>query len=211
MERFDIINEIISKYNTKNYLEIGVRNPWECFDRINCSVKMSVDPGIESDANMATYPFYSDDFFNKLNKGELDLPKDYKWDIIFIDGLHLAEQCFRDFENALSHCSDNGFIAFHDASPPTIYHAREDYYDHSSPAGGWWNGTVWKTIQRVRTDYDLDLVTVDSDWGVTVIKNKPSYSLLSKNINPFYDYNTFNKHRNKILNLVSVEEFKYWL
>ena len=33
MERYDIINEIISKYNTNSYLEIGVRNPWECFDR----------------------------------------------------------------------------------------------------------------------------------------------------------------------------------
>lgn len=211
MERYDIINEIISKYNINSYLEIGVRNPCECFDRINCDVKMSVDPGIESDTNMATYPYYSDDFFKKLENGELDLPKDYKWDVIFIDGLHLADQCFRDFENSLNHCSENGFIAFHDASPPTIYHAREDHYDHDSPAGGWWNGTVWKTIQRIRTDYELDLITVDSDWGVTVIKNKPSYSLLSKNINPFYDYNTFSKYRKQILNLISVDEFKTWL
>lgn len=210
MERFDIINEIILKYNTKNYLEIGVRNPWECFDMINCGNKMSVDPGIESDNNMATYPYYSDDFFNKLENGELDLPKDYKWDIIFIDGLHISDQCFRDFQNSLNHCSENGFIAFHDASPPTIHHAREDYYD-DSPAGGFWNGTVWKTIQRIRTDYDLDLITVDSDWGVTVIKNKSSYSLLSKNINPFYEYNTFNKYRKQILNLISVDEFKHWL
>ena len=211
MERYDIINEIISKYNTNSYLEIGVRNPWECFDRIKCGVKMSVDPGIESDNNMATYPYYSDEFFKKLENGELDLPKDYKWDVIFIDGLHLADQCFRDFKNSLNHCSENGFIAFHDASPPTIYHAREDYYDHSSLAGGAWNGTVWKSIQKIRTDFDLDLITVDSDWGVTVIKNKPNYSVISKNINTFYDYNTFNKYRKQILNLISVDEFKHWL
>ena len=211
MERYDIINEVISKYNTKNYLEIGVRNPFDCFNIINSSNKMSVDPGLESDNNIATYPYYSDDFFKKLENDELDLPKDYKWDIIFIDGLHLSDQCFRDFQNSLNHCSENGFIAFHDASPLTIHHAREDYHDHSSSAGSSWNGTVWKTIQRIRTDYDLDLVTVDSDWGVTVIKNKPSYSLLSKNINPFYEYNTFDKHRRKILNLVSVDEFKHWL
>jgi hypothetical protein len=211
MERFDIINEIILKYNTKNYLEIGVRNPWECFDRINCGIKMSVDPGLEIDNNTATYPYYSDDFFKKLDNDEIDLPKDYKWDIIFIDGLHLADQCFRDFENALNHCSESGFIVFHDASPPTIYHAREDYYDHDTPADGFWNGTVWKTIQKIRTDFDLDLITVDSDWGVTVIKNKPSYSLISKNINPFYDYNIFSKYRKQILNLISVDEFKHWL
>jgi hypothetical protein len=211
MERYDIINEIISKYNSNNYLEIGVRNPWECFDIINCGIKMSVDPGIETDVNTATYPFYSDEFFKKLESGNLDIPSDYKWDIIFIDALHLADQCLRDFENSLRHCSDNGFIVFHDANPPTSYHAREDYYDYSTPAGGCWNGTVWKTIQKIRTDYDLDLITVDSDWGVTVIKNKKTYSLLSKDINPFYEYNTFYRHRNKILNLVSVDEFKNWL
>ena len=211
MERFDIINEIIAKYDTKNYLEIGVRNPWECFDRIKCNIKMGVDPGIESDSNMATYAYYSDDFFKKLDTGKLDLPKDYKWDIIFIDGLHLADQCFRDFENSLNHLSENGFIVFHDANPPSIYYAREDYYDRSTIATGLWNGTVWKAIQKIRTDYDLDLVTVDSDWGVAVIKNKTNFSVLSKNVNPFYEYNTFDKHRKQILNLISVDEFRQWL
>ena len=211
MERYDIINEIISKYNINNYLEIGVRYPWDCFDLINCNIKMGVDPGEESDNNLATYPYYSDDFFKKLENSELDLPKDYKWDIIFIDGLHLADQSFRDFQNSLNHLSENGFIVFHDANPPSIYYAREDYHDHSTIATGLWNGTVWKAIQKIRTDYDLDLVTVDTDWGVAVIKNKPNFSILSKNTNPFYEYNTFDKHRKQILNLISVDEFKQWL
>lgn len=211
MERYDIMNEIIDKYNLQTYLEIGVRNPWECFDRINCPIKMSVDPGVESETNYATYPYYSDDFFKKLENEELNLPKDCKWDLIFIDGLHLADQSYRDFTNSFRHISENGFVVFHDTNPPTIYHAREDYEDHSTPIGGWWNGTVWKSIQKIRTNFDLDVITVDSDWGVTVVRNKRNFIYLSEDINPFYEYNTFSKFRKEILNLKNIEEFKLWV
>jgi hypothetical protein len=35
MENYDIINELIKKYDYKKYLEIWVRNPDECFYLIN--------------------------------------------------------------------------------------------------------------------------------------------------------------------------------
>ena len=43
MNRYDIINELINKHNYKTYLEIGVRNPDECFNLINCETKHSLD------------------------------------------------------------------------------------------------------------------------------------------------------------------------
>jgi len=211
MKRYDIINEIADSYGLKNYLEIGLRNPECCFNLIKCDTKMSVDPGLESEINLATYRYYSDDFFKKLDGNELDLPSDYKWDIIFIDGLHLASQCYRDFTNSLRHLAKNGFIVLHDSNPPTIYYAREDYTDYSTTARYDWCGTVWKAIQKIRTTHELDIITVDTDMGCCVIRNNKNNESLDVNINEFYDYNTFSQHRSEILNLKSVKDFKLWL
>jgi hypothetical protein len=74
MERYDIINDLIKKYDFKNYLEIGVRDPNECFNKINCETKHSVDPGYEvalphfNMENKVTYQYTSDTFFKLLEK-----------------------------------------------------------------------------------------------------------------------------------------------
>ena len=80
--RYDIINKIISDNNFKNYLEIGVCDPEECFNRVYCENKDSVDPGVEFSKNPVKYPHTSDEFFNKLDNGELDKDPNYKWDVI---------------------------------------------------------------------------------------------------------------------------------
>ena len=122
--RIDIINFLSNRFDYKSYLEIGLRHPWECFDHINCELKDSVDPGYETDNNIAKYKYTSDSFFSMLDNSLLDKPNDYKWDIIFIDGLHTADQVERDIINSLNHLSDNGSIVLHDCNPPTEYHAE---------------------------------------------------------------------------------------
>jgi hypothetical protein len=212
MQRYEAINEIITRHGFKNYLEIGVFYPDECFNQVRCGIKHSVDPGYEvpEGQNPATYKFESDNFFNLLREGYLNLPKDYKWDVIFIDGLHISDQVYRDFLNAKKHLSPNGYILFHDCNPPNIHMAREDYYVNGKQQP--WNGTVWKAIQRIRTEFDLDFITIDDDWGIGVCRlNKPASVRLSPEINPFYDYNRFSEHRNLILNLKQSEEFLSWL
>ena len=62
MDRITIINDLITKYNFKSYLEIGVRNTFECFDLINCELKDSVDPGFENHINNVKYKLTSDEF-----------------------------------------------------------------------------------------------------------------------------------------------------
>ena len=219
MERYDIINSLIERKGYKTYLEIGVRNPWDCFYRINCETKHSVDPGLETGGgeNLATHHFTSDDFFTALRSNLLDLPSDYKWDVIFIDGLHISDQVYRDFLNSTLHLNHNGVIVFHDANPPLSYYAREDYGDHSTPAGSYWNGTVWKAIQKIRTNpFGLDnqefkLLTVDSDWGVSVTWRERNTTIVSPALNEFYEYNSFARNKKEILNLLSVQEFQEWL
>ena len=90
MDRIEIINSLIKEYKFVKYLEIGVRNKNDCFNYINCDIKHSIDPGYEYYNNEAEYKFTSDNFFLLLEQNMLDLDHEYKWDIIFIDGLHLA-------------------------------------------------------------------------------------------------------------------------
>ena len=197
MNRISIINSLIEKHKYKTYLEIGVRNPDDCLNHINCDLKHGVDPGVEGDYPV-TFNMTSDEFF-KINK--------LTYDIIFIDGLHIDEQVERDIINSLSILNKNGSIVLHDCNPPQIFHAREDYGDYSTPAGGYWNGTTWKAIVKVRSEInDIYTSVVDTDWGVGIIqKSETPNKIINDNL--FYSYNKFSQNRKYYLNLISPNKF----
>lgn len=208
--RIDILNFLSNKFAAKNYLEIGVRNPWDCFDHIICENKDSVDPGLENKENNVKYKYTSDDFFRLLESGKLDKEKDFKWDLIFIDGLHTSYQVEQDIKNSLKHLSENGTIVLHDCNPPTEYHARADYHDWSTIAGGLWNGTVWKAIYRLRCfNPGVDVCVIDKDWGCGIVRIG-SQELCDFD-NPYFDYDVFRNNRVRHLNLILSDEFSDWL
>ena len=208
--RIEIINFLIDKFGYRSYLEIGLRHPWDCFDHIRCEKKDSVDPGYEAQDNFASYKYTSDSFFSLLENGSLDKSIDYKWDLIFIDGLHKAEQVERDIINGLLHLSENGTIVLHDCNPPTEYHARADYSDGNTIAGGCWNGTVWKAIYKLRcTNPKIDMCVIDTDWGCGVIRR--GKQILHPFDNPYFEYDKFNTNKRNHLNLISPSEFNRWI
>jgi hypothetical protein len=93
----------------------------------------------------------------------------YKWDVIFIDGLHISHQVEKDILNSLEHLSDDGYILLHDCNPFLYEYDYkrivEDYWGQA------WNGTVWKTIYKfLCTREDLDIYTINTDEGVGLIK-----------------------------------------
>ena len=197
MDRIDIINNLISKHNYKTYLEIGVRNPEDCLNHIQCELKHGVDPGIEGNYPV-TFNMTSDEFF-QINTST--------YDIIFIDGLHIDEQVERDIVNSLNILNENGSIVLHDCNPPQIYHAREDYQDYSTPVGVYWNGTTWKAIVKVRSEINnIYTSVVDTDWGVGVIQKSKTPNMIV-NDNPYYSYNKFSENRKEYLNLITPQEF----
>ena len=205
MNRYDIINELIKKCDYKTYLEIGVRNPDECFNLINCEIKHSVDPGYEDTENRVDYPYTSDNFFALLENQELNLSATHKWDIIFIDGLHVSSQVEKDILNSLNHLSENGVIVLHDCNPPELWFAREDYVVDGVYHP--WNGTVWKSIYKLRaTRPDLFVCTVDTDWGIGIIKRGKQQCCNFNN--SFYEYRMFEQNRKEHLNLISIEEYR---
>lgn len=205
--RYDIINKIIKKKDFKNYLEIGVRNPSKCFDKIEIKNKWGVDPGVENEENPVDYKMTSDEFFYFLDSNNSEI----KYDIIFIDGLHLSYQVKNDIINSLRYINQNGFVILHDCNPPDIIMAREDYSINGVNEN--WNGTVWKAIYWAKTHRkDLRICTVDTDWGIGIIQpNHKNDTKLIKFKNPFYEFNIMDSNRNEDLGLLKVNDLDSWL
>lgn len=208
--RYELINSVLPNFgDNPKYLEIGVCDPRVCFDYVKTNNKDGVDPGVEFEANPVKYRMTSDEFFSKLESGELDKPKDYQWDVIFIDGLHLSYQVERDIHNALRHLNPLGFVFLHDCNPPDIHMAREDYYINGEQHP--WNGTTWKAFFKYRaTEPYLKTCVVDTDWGVGVIRIGKNDSNVSLDDNPFYEYNVMAENRQKHLGLIHPVQWSSW-
>lgn len=182
-----ILNSLIEKHGLKRYLEIGVGNPAANFDFIKAEFKIGVDPNVDCD-----YRITSDEFFRlwTQNKG---CPK---FDLIFIDGLHAADQVLKDVENAEKVLNPNGYIVLHDCNPKSEYLQRPvEEFDGT----GLWCGDVWKAYAKLRaTRSDLEMWVFDVDYGVGVIR-KGSQRLYSKPIE--YSYQFLEENRHGLLNL----------
>jgi hypothetical protein len=206
--RTEVINYLLSIKNYEtNYLEIGVRDPSSNFNKIKSKIKLSVDPGIEYELNPVDFKMTSDCFFEGLRNNEYDI-KVSKFDVIFIDGLHLADQVERDILNSLDFIRDDGFIVIHDCNPPSEFHAREDYLFKDSPALEYWNGTTWKAFYKFRQNPQIYSCCIDSDWGIGIISKIYNIGRDIENSNYFFEYEVLSKNRTKHLNLMSYEHFK---
>ncbi|TFV97231.1 class I SAM-dependent methyltransferase [Algoriphagus kandeliae] len=207
-KRTDVINILLSLFKRETaYLEIGVRDPKSNFLKINSRRKFCVDPGFEMKVNEADFKFTSDEFFLKFRNGEFNnIPN--KFDVIFIDGLHTAEQVNRDIINSLDFLAEDGFIVLHDCNPPTEWHSREKYSFKLSPAGDFWNGTTWKAFLKWRQKTEMFSCCVDIDWGVGVLSKRLNIGEANKNNNEFFEFENFNKNRSESLNLISLEKFE---
>lgn len=192
--RTDILNYLIKKYNFEDYLEIGVRDPNKGnFNNVKIKNKLGVDP-LPLIKQNNIYVGTSDDFFTKNKK---------YFDIVFIDGLHLMEQVDKDIINSLKFLKKGGFILLHDCNPPTEFHQRDVYCVNGKYPP--WNGTVWKSLVKLRmTRDDLKINVIDTDWGVGIISLSKNEKLLEE---IELDYKNLGKNRKYILNLIEINEF----
>lgn len=196
MKRFDIINKYISKYNLNSYLEIGVRNRLDNFDKIDCSNKLCVDPDIRAKADLI---MTSDEFFKTKND---------MFDIVFIDGLHEAHQVFKDIRNSLNHLNKNGIIVCHDCNPQSAVSAcdYEDWYKNEE-SRRIWNGDCWKGFVKYRFESDYNCFVIDEDCGCGII-NTNEKSIVNKKCFSIGElvYDDLDKNRIELLGLVSSDE-----
>jgi hypothetical protein len=205
--RTNVINYLLGlkNYNT-NYLEIGVRCPKSNFDKIKSKIKYGIDPGYENPSNPVDFKLTSDEFFEQLKSGHI-LNSSIKFDVIFIDGLHLADQVERDVKNSLDFLKSDGFIVLHDCNPPSFFHTIEHYAYNLSPAKGYWNGTTWKAFFKLRKDPKLFSCCIDSDWGIGIVSKTINIGEPTSIENPYFEFKVFEKHRKECLNLIDFETF----
>ena len=192
--RTHILNHLIKKNKYTTYLEIGVRDPNSGnFNNIKINSKLGVDPSPKVTQDNI-YIGTSDDFFSN-NKT--------KFDIIFIDGNHMMEQVDKDIENSLTFLNEGGLILLHDCNPPTEFHQRENYcIDGKYPS---WNGTVWKSIVKLRFKRDdLKVNVIDTDWGVGIISKSQNEKLIDT-VN--LEYKNLENDRENMLGLISTDFF----
>jgi hypothetical protein len=195
IQRYHIINYLIEKYKLVNYLEIGVFKG-ENIREIKAPHKDGVDPGAEGYViPEVNYPMTSDAFFD-LIKGHDEI----KYDIIFIDGLHHADQVKKDIKNSLNHIVDGGFIVLHDCNPVS-YEAQ--LIPRQTIA---WNGDVWKAFVDFKAHYPkMKCSVIDTDFGVGVIKVGERICTFQDN---FWNWEYFNSNKKQLLNLITWDEFK---
>lgn len=226
--RTDLLNHLAEKHNLQRYLEIGVQVPELNFDKIKCPDKVGVDPDpnakadfvLTSDKFFETTSRYSGNNYGPIDAAEVNEFRKHfasnekvseclvsfgiKFDLIFIDGLHTAEQVRKDFENALKLLSHNGFIVLHDCNPIKEEHT---IVPRPTPTGHW-NGDVWRFAAGFPRYDSLWRYTVDIDNGCTVFWNRPdAIDEIAHNGISNMTWDCFDKNREDILNLITWDEF----
>ncbi len=189
IRRSAILNTLVDKYGYQSYLEIGQGNREQNLDWIQCRIRVGVDPAPEVNA---AFQMSSDEFFATNND---------RFDLVFIDGLHHADQVERDIQNALDILNDKGSIVVHDCNP-----TEEEMQVHP-PSGNIkaWTGDVWKAWARLRaTRPDLTMWVVDTDVGCGVIRKGSQKTI---EIPDPLTYAQLDTNRAEWLNLVSVQDF----
>lgn len=180
MRRFDYINKRIREGNYKSYLEIGVDKGGN-FIKVVCDKKIGVDPKCLYENVIKK----TSDAFFKSNQETFD--------IIFIDGLHTAEQVEKDIVNSMNCLSQGGVIILHDINPPTEESQRVP--KASIP----WKGTVWRAMVGFIQMYGHGYTLSKADTGLGVIDYLPG---VKTGFITNMDYQDFDKDRYRHLNIV---------
>ncbi len=158
LKRYDIINYFIRTRNYRDYLEIGTSSG-RCIARVSCAHKDGVDPrprGAGEDWTL--HEVTSDAFFLGTSR---------EFDIIFIDGLHRAEQVLTDVFNSAAALRPGGVILLHDCNPQT---EEVQLRDHDPRKGYGWNGDVWKAIVFIRQHVpQLFCRVIERDQGIGLV------------------------------------------
>lgn len=154
MTKDRIIQGLIDKHRFRMYLEIGYGHGTN-FNLIKCEHKVAVDPEPAVPDHDGCIITTSDKFF-KSNT--------LTWDLIFIDGLHHADQVRKDIINASKHLSEGGIIVLHDMLP-----TNKEMQEVPRTVKQW-TGDCWRAMVGFRKKYPDALSWVhDHDYGVGVI------------------------------------------
>lgn len=175
-----VINEIqLQQGLGQDYLEVGVEYGFS-FEAVNANHKTAVDPNFR----FQKWPPYkgvtlrevsSDVFFASLSSSQV-------FDLVFLDGLHTAEQTWNDFRNVAKHLGAHSIVIIDDTVPNDEYSAEltaESAYEKRTMAGVKndyrWHGDVYRVVLKIVEDFpSIRIATiVDVPNPFTVCWNIP--------------------------------------
>lgn len=206
MMRWDLIDRLLPK-ERGSYLEIGIEEG-QTGAMIKRGDRTTTKHGVDVTILPITKRYYherfemsSDAFF-----AEHDPRSREHYDVIFIDGLHHAEQVLRDIRHSLSRLKPTGTIVVHDCNPRTAYHQEVPRPN----VRGRWNGDVWKAIAHLRSHHAaIEAWVIDADEGLGIIRplgGDGAIDVVWDRWFQHWSYETLEADRERVLGLVSVEE-----
>lgn len=164
-----LVNNLVKlgRVNGYRYLEIGVEYGYT-FANIEFVEKHAVDPNLRFNKYLKPrswklHETTSDEFFSKLDNS-------VKFDLIFLDGLHTAEQTYKDFQNCLPHLHKKSMIIIDDTVPCDEFSANPNQElsyklrrESGNSGDGSWHGDVYKIIVALNSleDFHFNLATIE--------------------------------------------------
>jgi hypothetical protein len=160
LRRFDILERLITRFGYTSYLEIGVAGG-ATFRRLSVTDKTGVDPRWRrwSLFDRRIRKVTSDRFFAKNRR---------KFDLVLVDGLHIAEQTWRDIQSSLEALREGGSILVHDCLPTS----RSMQEVPRTEVG--WTGDVWRAFLKASQTPGLSTMIFDTDRGCGLIRRDPT-------------------------------------
>jgi hypothetical protein len=153
-----------------SYLEVGVAQGLT-LEQVRVKTKIGVDPTPQFDLQKLPkgtvfYQVGSDSFFAQHAQGR-------KFDLIFLDGLHLWTQTYKDLLNSLSHGKSGSIILLDDVIPDNELSAFPDWDEalRLKEAAGHldshWQGDVYKVLIAVSLFHpELDYCVIGQRDGI---------------------------------------------
>jgi hypothetical protein len=215
--KIDVMRYLVRRYNYKSYLEIGccLDENFESMKRILANHRGSdntleglgsIIVGVDPYAG-GTHRMTSDDWFSmnmkmnhinssnnsnsnsKSNRNSIGESKSMlTFDLVLVDGLHHASQALRDILNSLNILNEGGTVLFHDANPNRyIYQVVPRPEDNPI-----WNGDVWKVVSVLRQIDDIEVVVLDIDHGVGIVRRRRNRHRLDPIWREKIQYSTIN-------------------
>jgi len=201
IQKIELINYFTSKIRNCRYLEIGSLRH-ETFLGVQAAIKHDVEP-FPPTMIAPTFLMSSDHFFSSekyILQGTSLIPRIY--DVIFIDGLHLAEQVISDVFNASNMLVDSGYIILHDCYPQKEAHQTRTQTDNL------WMGDVWKAQTWLVKQFPDRVCTIeDSDCGCGIIKGALQFEIPDSKLVLEPTWKDFEDHKKQMLNLISWDEY----
>jgi len=160
VERHELLAHLHQTLRPRNYLEIGVdQGDSLALSRVP---SIGIDPAFsvrhELNTDVQLVRATSDDYFSVNNPTKR--LGDNPLDLVFIDGMHLAEFALRDFIYVESYCAPTSVIVFDDMLPRNSVEAARQRQTIA------WTGDVFK-VTTILKSLRPDLVVLEVDTSPT--------------------------------------------